>query len=298
MAPPANYMEIRRFLGMTEFFWRFIKNYARIAKPLNDILEGEASKLKSEAVTLPPHALDAFEKLKMCCMTAPVLAFADFEKEFQLETNASSEGLGTVLSQKQPDGKWHPIAFGSRELKGGEAKYHLSKVEFLALKWAITEQFREYLQYRPFTVLTDNNPLTSVLKTPNLDALGQRWVTALAGYNMTIRYLKGSDNKMADALSRIKTRLDLDTVTGLLNHTKAGAPAWAKTNEIRIIEEEERADQEVILRTIQLAHQDKKFRNLRTEDWHQAQLMDPVIPHVLDWLRLPRNNRVKLKDFL
>ena len=75
---------------------------------MNDILEGEASKLKSEAVTLPPDALDAFEKLKMCCMTAPVLAFADFEKEFQLETDASSEGLGAVLSQKQPDSKWHP----------------------------------------------------------------------------------------------------------------------------------------------------------------------------------------------
>ena len=99
MAPPANYTEVRRFLRMTGFFRRFIKNYARIAKPLNDILEGEASKLNSEAVTLPPDALDAFEKLKMCCMTAPVLAFADFEKEFQLETNASSEGLGAVLSQ-------------------------------------------------------------------------------------------------------------------------------------------------------------------------------------------------------
>ena len=128
-------------------------------------------------------------------MTTPVLAFADFEKEFQLETDTSSEGLGAVLSQKQEDGKWHPIAFGSWELKGGEAKYHSSKLEFLALKWAITEQFREYLQYRPFTVLTDNNPLTYILTTPNLDALGHRWVAALAGYNMTIRYLKGPDSK-------------------------------------------------------------------------------------------------------
>ena len=172
MAPPANYMEVRRFLRMTRFFRRFIKNYARIAKPLNNILEGEASKLKSEAVTLPPDALDAFVKLKMCCMTAPILAFADFKKEFQLETDASSEGLGAVLSQKQPDGKWHPVTFRSCELKGGEAKYHSSKLEFLALKWAITEQFREYLQYRLFTVLMDNNPLTYVLTTPNLDALG------------------------------------------------------------------------------------------------------------------------------
>ena len=172
MAPLANYTEVQRFLGMTRFFRRFIKNYARIAKPLNDILEGEASKMKSEAVTLPPEALEAFEQLKMCCMTVPILAFADFEKEFQLETDASSEGLGAVLSQKQPDGKWHPIAFRSCELKGGEAKYHSSKLEFLALKWAITEQFREYLQYRPFTVLTDNNPLTYILMTPNLDTLG------------------------------------------------------------------------------------------------------------------------------
>ena len=141
MAPPANYTEVRHFLGMTRFFRRFIKNYARIAKPLNDILEGEASRLKTEAVTLPSDALDAFEKLKMCCMTAPVLAFADFEKEFQLETDASSEGLGAVLSQKQPDGKWHPVAFGSHELKGGEAKYHSSKLEFLALKRPLWNSF-------------------------------------------------------------------------------------------------------------------------------------------------------------
>ena len=199
-------------------------------------------------------------------MTAHVLAFADFEKEFQLETNASSEGLGAVLSQKQPDGKWHPVTFGSHELKGGEAKYHLSKLEFLALKWAIAEQFREYLQYRPFTVLTDNNPLTYILTTPNLDALGHRWVASLASYNMTIKYLKGSDNKVADALSRIEARLDPDTVTELLNHTKAGAPTQAETDDIWIIEEEERAHQEVILRTVQLAHQDKKFRNLHIEN--------------------------------
>ena len=82
MAPPANYMEVRRFLGMTGFFRRLIKNYARIAKPLNNILEGEASKLKSEAVTLPPDSLDAFKKLKMCCMMAPLLAFVDLRRNF------------------------------------------------------------------------------------------------------------------------------------------------------------------------------------------------------------------------
>ena len=146
-------------------------------------------------------------------------------------------------------------------------------------------------------MLTDNNPLTYILTTPNLDALGHRWVAALASYNMTIKYLKGSDNKVADTLSRIETRLDPETITELLNHAKAGAPR-AEAKDIRIIEEEERADQEVILRTTQLACQDKKFHNLHTEDWWQAQQMDPVIPHVLEWLRLPKNNRTQLKDFL
>ena len=101
MAPPENYTAVRRFLGMTGFFRRFIKGYAHIAKSLNDILKGEASKMKSEAITLPLEALEAFEQLKMCCMIAPVLAFADFMKESRLETDASSDGLAAVLSRRR-----------------------------------------------------------------------------------------------------------------------------------------------------------------------------------------------------
>ena len=205
MAPPRTYTEIRRFTGMTGFF-RFIKGYSKIAKPLNNLLEGEASKLKAEEVELPPDALKAFEELKLRCMPAPVLVFADFKKPFRLETDASKEGLGAILLQESDDGQYHPVAFASHELKGGEPKYHSSKLEFLALKWAITEQFCEYLQYQPFTMRTDNNPLTYILTTPNLDALGHRWIAALAGYNMKLEYLKGSVNKVADALSRVSTQ--------------------------------------------------------------------------------------------
>ena len=113
MAPPKTYTEIRRFTGMTGFFWRFIKGYAKIAKPLNDLLEGEASKLKSKELELTPEALQAFEDLKKKCMTAPVLVFADFRKPFRLETDASREGLGTVLLQESDDGHYHPVAFAS-----------------------------------------------------------------------------------------------------------------------------------------------------------------------------------------
>ena len=134
IAPPATYTQVRKFLGATGYFRHFIKGYARIAKPLNDLLQGENSKLKSHPVGLPLDALAAFQELKMKCLTVPVLAFADFKKPFLLETDASIEGLGAVLSQKQDDGRYHPITYASHSLKGGELKYHSSKLEFLALK--------------------------------------------------------------------------------------------------------------------------------------------------------------------
>ena len=105
-------------------------------------------------------------------MTAPVLAFADLEKPFVLETNVSGIGLGAVLLQEQKDGKLYPVTYASRALHGSQKTYHSSKLEFLTLKWAIMEQFREYLMYKPFTVRTDNNPLTYIMMTPNLNAMG------------------------------------------------------------------------------------------------------------------------------
>ena len=271
MAPPKTYTEILHFTGMTGFGRRFIKGYSKVAKPLNDLLEGEASKLKAEEVELPLDTLKAFEELKLKCMMAPVLVFADFKKPFWLETDASKEGLGAVLLQESDDGQNHLVAFASHELKGGEPKYHSSKLEFLALKWAVTEQFCEYLQYQPFTVHTDNNLLTYILTTPNLDALGHRWVAALAGYNMKLEYLKGSDNKVVDALSRVsKQKLDKETVTELLNYTwNSGAP-WAETANIHVIEEGEHVDQEVIVQYIQIVKQHKNFRNLANQDWVTA----------------------------
>ena len=107
--------------------------------------------------------LKAFHELKLKCMQVPVLAFTDFHKPFLLETDVSSDGLSAVLSQKQEDEKYHPVAYASRSLKGSKSKYHSSKLEFLALKWAMVDQFREYLQYKPFHVKTDNNPLTYVM---------------------------------------------------------------------------------------------------------------------------------------
>ena len=104
-------------------------------------------------------------------MTAPVLAYPDPNKEYLLETDASKLGLGAVLSQKQSDGRYHPVAFGSQALRGAEHKYHSTKLEFLAMKWGI-HHFKTYLLGRQFKVMMDNNPLTYFMSSLNLDARG------------------------------------------------------------------------------------------------------------------------------
>ena len=299
MAPPKTYTKIRHFTGMTGFFRQFIKDYSKIAKPLNDLLEGEASKLKAKEVELSPDALKAFEELKLRCMMVPILVFADFKKPFQLETDASKEELGAVLLQESDDGQYHPVAFASHELKGGEPKYHSSKLDFLVLKLAVAEQFREYLQYQPFTVHMDNNLLTYILMIPNWDALGHCWVVALAGYNMKLEYLKGADNKVADALSHVSMqKLDKETITELLNYARNGSTPRAEMANIHVIEEGERMDQEVIVWYTQIVKQHRNFRNLANQDWVKAQSGYPVIPQVIKWIQQPREDCRKLKEYL
>ena len=145
----------------------------------------------------------------------------------------------------------------------------------------------------------DNNPLTYILMTLNLDALGHRWVAALASYNMKLEYLKGSDNKVADTLSRVSTqKLDEETVAELLNCTRNGGTPWAETANIHIMEEGKRVDQEVIVWYTQIIKQHKQFRNLANLDWVKAQNKDPVIPQVVRWINQPRGDHRKLEEYL
>ena len=151
----------------------------------------------------PRKAHEVVWMLKEMILTSPLLAFPDFTKPFLLETDASKEGLGAVLSQKQDDGRFHPVTFSSHSPTPTERNYHSSKLEFLVLKWGVMEHFREYLAYTPFKVKTDNNPLTYVLTTPNLDTTGHHWVGVLASFEFELEYQRESENGVADALSCI-----------------------------------------------------------------------------------------------
>ena len=155
-----------------------------------------------------------------------MLAFANFDKPFLLETDTCKLGLGVVLLQKQSDWIYHPFAYVSQSLTIHEHNYHSTKQKFLALKWVIAEQFQEYLHWKPFIVKTDNNPLTYLLTTPNLDATWHHWVELLAGFTFSIKYQKGRDNTVADALSHVASKLNTEAVKSILDGVMMPMTQW------------------------------------------------------------------------
>ena len=162
----------------------------QVTKPIYKLISGENASKKWNFIRWDLECQKAFDKLKEVCTTTPILAYADFGKPFKLHMDASVLGMGVLLYQVQ-DGVEKVIIYASRSLTRLETKYPVHKLEFLCLKWAIMEQFHEYLYGNTFDVYTDNNPLTHVLTTAKLDAMGHRWTTGLANYNFHIHYKSG-----------------------------------------------------------------------------------------------------------
>ena len=154
-----------------------------MARPLNKLISGKMPKRSIRKLSEEMSRNKPLKKLKEACTKTPVLAYADYKRSFWLNTDASKLGLGSVLYQQQEDSTFHVIAYASRSLSKTEKNYSAHKLEFLALKWVVTERFHEYLYVGNFEVYTDNNPLTYVLTTAKLDATGQRWIANLANYN-------------------------------------------------------------------------------------------------------------------
>lgn len=205
---PSSVTELRSFLGFASYYRRFVEGFAKLAAPLHKLV-GEFAGVKGKQVgkrfasAWTEGCRESFARLKEKLTTTPVLSYADFSKPFILEVDASYQGLGAVLSQEF-EGKVRPVAYASRSLRPTErnmSNYSSMKLEFVALKWAMTEKFREYLLSNKCLVFTDNNPL-SHLTTAKLGAAEQRWAAQLAAFDFEIKYRSGRANRNADALSR------------------------------------------------------------------------------------------------
>ena len=273
---PRTVHEVRKFLGFTNYYRKFVYKYAQIARPMNKLISGENAKKKHKKVEWGDDQEQSFTQLKEACTKTPVLAYADYKKPFRLNTDASEKGLGSVLYQQQADGTFRVIAYASRSLSKTEKNYDAHKLEFLALKWAVTERFHEYLYGGNFEVFTDNNPLTYVLTTAKLDATGQRWIANLANYNFRIFYRSGKSNIDADALSRIPwevVQTDHEQtgpiMKSLLMHQPVTVQVPHLPNAVIPVKE-------LIIRT---------DYQLSKSQWREEQLIDPVLKKVIDLIR-------------
>ena len=178
---PANVKDFQRFLGFTGFYRQFIQDYATVARPLTELLHGSnPRKLKEKKQVNTEWSWgeaqdNAFRVLVHRLTQPPVLCYPDFSKPFIVRTDASKQGLGAVLCQKQESGDVRVVSYGSHTVRKAEENYSTHKLEFLALYWAVTKQFHHYLYGAPhFTVTTDHNPLTYVQTSAKLDAVGYR----------------------------------------------------------------------------------------------------------------------------
>ena len=220
---PTNAKELHSFLGLVSYYCWFIPNLAHLAKCLHQLVGltnvKKTKGKRKEVTTLEDHnKLDltlpkfvwasehqkAFDALKLALTTSPVLGYPDFDREFILEMDASLRGLGAVLSQVDEEGKVHVIAYVSWTLRPSEKSMHnysSAKLELLALKWAVTENFRDYFLQLKFTVYTDSS-LLAYVQTSKLDGSQIHWLSKLALFNFNIIYKSGKTNQAADAISQ------------------------------------------------------------------------------------------------
>ena len=281
---PKTVTDVRSFLGFTNHYRRFIKGYANVARPLNLLVSGENANCKKALIEWTDECQVALDKLKELCTSTPILAYANYCKLFQLQTDASDLGLGAVLYQRDGNDHQRVIAFASRSLSNTERNYPAYKLEFLALKWAITDRFHEYLYSGQFDVYTDNNPLTYILTSAKLDATGQRWVASLANYDFRIFYKSGKTNIEADALSRIPrdghALIDTPTIKAIM--TAVPSTDWSEYN---------LNPSEIVCRSTQIVIHKKK-----RDDWKNEQENDPIIGSVIEAMKNKTSNTTGFSD--
>ena len=196
---PTSTREVQQFLGLANYYRRFIKGFAQIAKPLH--------KLTEHAIVFKwsNDCQEAFEELRRRLITAPVLAYPNYSKPFILDTDASNIGIGAVLSQLGEDGLEHVIGYTSRLLTKPERRYCVTRKELLAVV-VFTQQFRPYLLGEKFLLRTDHHSLKWLQNFKEPEGQLARWLEKLQQFQFEIVHRPGIKHGNADALSRIPCR--------------------------------------------------------------------------------------------
>lgn len=199
ITPPKNLQDLQSFLGMANYYRRFIDHYSTIAQPLYDLTQ------RNVTFTWDNAQQEAFDELRQALATCPVLQFPNPSWEFVVATDASNVGLGATLSQLDPAGDEKVIAYLSRSLTSAEKNLATIEKECLAIVWALSK-WRHYLLGRHFTIFCDHKPLQwlHTMKTDN--AKLSRWAMKLGEYTFTIKHIDGCRNHAPDALSRLPPR--------------------------------------------------------------------------------------------
>ncbi|KAK3531065.1 hypothetical protein QTP70_008755 [Hemibagrus guttatus] len=199
---PTTVKELQRFLGFANFYRHFIRNYSSVAGPLTSLLQGKPRRL-----SWSDQAQAAFVKLKDSFTTAPILCHPDPDFRFLVEVDASSSGIGAMLSQRHGvPGKLHPCAFFSRKLTAAEANYDVRNWELLSIK-AELEEWWHWLEgaRHPFLVRTDHRNLEYLRSAKRLNPHQARWVLFFTRFEFLVTYRPESKNSKADALSKAQS---------------------------------------------------------------------------------------------
>jgi len=191
---PRSVKDVRSFLGLASFYRRLVPQFADIAKALTQVTK------KDKIWEWNQECQESFDKLKSKLSSTPVLVFPDFNVPFILTTDASTIGLGAVLSQVQ-EGIEKPISFASRQLNKAERAYSALELETLAVVWA-TKYFRCYLYGKKFLVRTDHAALKFLRNFADSNCRLMRWSLRLSEFDFEIEHVPGSKIKHVDALSR------------------------------------------------------------------------------------------------
>jgi len=226
---PKNMKDVRKFLGLANYYRRFIKDFARVARPMNMLT------WKDEKWRWEEAQQKAFDELKRVFTTKPVLAAPDLDKEFWVEANVSNYATGGVLSMKCSDKKWRPVAFISKSLSDTERNYEIHDKEMLAVVRCL-EAWRHFLEgaVEKFEIWTDHKNLKYFMKAQKLNRRQARWALYLSRFNFTLKHIPESKMGKANSLSRRpdwKVRIKKDNEDEMLVK-----PEWLEVRKMEAVE--------------------------------------------------------------